>query len=116
MQDAVAENRRKYKRYRVDLISALIMNNGVRHTATARNMSAGGIFVECDKPIAKGEQLRLSMNLNRGGRMQRFEVDAEVTHGPSRVSMSLYGIGLAFEADADQEALLNWYLDGMPAL
>lgn len=110
-------DRRAYKRVAVDILCAITLPNGSRQMATARNLSEGGLFIECDRPLPKGERVRLSVNLQHNGRLQKLEADTEVMHGPARVSVTAFGSGVRF-LDLDDEALdlVREFVDRRPEL
>ena len=109
--------RRYFKRVAVDMLCAVVMPNGIKHAVMARNVSLGGLFIECDRPLARGEQAKLILNLQVEGRLQKVEMDVEIVHGPSRVSMSAYGLGLRFvEISPEAQELVERFIDARPAL
>lgn len=110
-------DRRGFKRVAVDLLCAVTLPSGVKHPAMARNLSQGGLFFECDRPLERGERVKLAINLQLGGRLQKVEAEAEIVHGPSRVSMTAYGVGVRFlEMDEEARDVVERFIDARPAL
>lgn len=110
-------DRRRQKRVAVDLLCAVILPNGIKHAAMARNISTGGVFMECEKPLEKGDRVRVSLNLQMGGRLQKVEADSEIVHGPLRMSMTAFGVGARFlELEEQAQDLVERYVDARPEL
>lgn len=109
--------RRTFKRVAVDLLCSVTMPNGVRHAATARNISTGGIFVECDRQLSKEERYVVAINLQLRGRLHKVEAEVEVIHGPARISMTAFGAGMRFLGlDGQALEIVEEFVAARPAL
>ncbi|WP_193222172.1 PilZ domain-containing protein [Alkalilimnicola sp. S0819] len=110
-------DRRFDKRVAVDLLCTLVLPSGVKHSVMARNLSGGGAYVEVETPLSRGEQVELSFNLPTQGRLRRVHTRSEIIHGPSRISMTAFGIGVRFvELDEEGAELVDAFIDTQPAL
>lgn len=110
-------DRRDEKRVAADLTGVLTLSNGGKQTVTVRNIGLGGAFLECDGALKVGDRGSLSVSVSYGGRSHRVEAPVEVTHGPTRVSLTVHGHGVNFiELDDEAAEALERYVEMRPAL
>lgn len=113
----MSDDRRLHARTPQDFAVRLDGPQG-RQRLVARDLSAGGVFIEIARPYRIGERVEVRVEVEIDGAKEWLEMEAEVRHhtntyqtddgrGPYR------GMGLRFiRFDADQQARLLAFLAG----
>ncbi len=112
---AEGKERRQSRRVSTEIEFSLTGIDGRRVAGRARNLSAGGAYLELERPIAPLSKLEIQLQLPRFGDSEGTPICAEaivVRAEPSETDPARYSIGIAFmNLKAEDRRRLEDYIE-----
>jgi len=108
LPQGVQNSRRSHPRVDLEVPVRLLASGGRRCvTATLRDLSAGGASIQTETRLQQGERITLIFALGSGMFLRDLEMEVVRCHTGTQ---GLFVIGLRFHCDANQEAVLDLWV------